>query len=160
MAGPSVSKETSPATAGASAPSGATSVVCEADAHTADDTLASSEAVAASADHNSSSALNDSLDAGQDEFGSCQSLLDPTPVAGPSEVKKSVKPISKKPPASQQATRSGLVQRTKKPGVPARPQTSTTLATQSKAKSSTPQKTDKNLKRLSRDSPLAGRKSW
>ena len=162
VAGPSASSEAASAEADAFVPSGITSLVCIADINAADGVLASSEAVVASGDHSCLPTMNDSLEAEPEIFGSCSSFLDPesgeasgAAKTQPSHV-TSVVNTPAKPPASKE---SRVVTKPKNP--PSRknvPQTTPSTSAASKAKPSSTKKVDKSTKRLSRDSPLAGRK--
>ena len=158
VAGPSASSEAAPTAVGASTPTGATSVVCDADAHAAEDIPASSGTVAASADHSEASALSDSQEAVPVVSDPCKPLPGSESGSTPCDVLQSPMPVSGKHPTSQKHTQQTSVRQRKKPSVPSRPPSNTSSMTHSKTKPTGTQKPDKNLKRLSRDSPLAGRK--
>ena len=135
---------------------------------------ASSEAVAASAAHIDTSALNDSLEAEPDEFGSCKSLHDLKSGPASCDVMKLNESVSGKSAASRKPTTSGkpaasqrsaaslkptqnaTARQKKHPAMPPGQQSNASSSARSKTKPPVPPKTDKSLKRLSRDSPLAG----
>ena len=111
-----------------------------------------------SAAHIASSAQTDMLEDESDILGSSKPLLAHVPGADSSTVKKSVVSAAGKPSASPPASQPAPKRPKTAPTVPTARQSHITSVV-SKVKPSTTQKADKSLKRLSRDSPVAGHKS-
>ena len=131
------SSETAPATAGAFVPSGTASLVVVTDVHATDDASASMEAVVTLSDHNSLHAISDSPEA------------QPVAPAKPATERPAIP--SRPPqnaPSRPKPSNTTLVIKQPKSSVAASP----------KVKPQPTKKVDRGNKKLSRDSPIEGRK--